>query len=191
MRTVFSSKLVALAAVQIFLLTACDAANPLSDAAVDDTAMTNALKVNAGNRALSLYLEASTTSSYVPIFENRLVIAEPVYTVPVTVVRAQALVDGVNVVYYGESCPELQKKNLDIRDCVVEETVEFRQGEIESTVITDSEGFANIHLSDTGKYRLRVQSFATKEDSKCYWGGDAVVDDGVAEVAIPLYVFCE
>lgn len=176
--------------VQILLLAGCDAADPLSgDADGDVTAKLPSDDVP--DKLVSIYLEPQFPSSHTPVLGNRIVVAEPVYTVPVSIARASGLVDGINVVYVGLSCQHLLAKYPESSDCTEEETAEFEYGDVVSTANTDAEGFASLLLGGAEKYRVRVQSWATEEDSKCYWGGEETIDVSESAVPIPVLVFCE
>lgn len=142
-------------------------------------------------RTISLYLQPQLPNSHTAVLDRRVVTAEPVYPVPASMARAQGLTDGVDVVYVGKSCSGLMARYPDLYNCVEEETVEFEYGETIATVETNSEGFASIVLGGAEKYRLRVQSWATEEDAKCYWGGEETIDASESEIKIPLLVFCE
>lgn len=177
------------ACLSILVLVGCEA----DDSLVSDE-VTESLKVQSDegfSRSISLYLEPQQTVRFTPDFNGRVIFSEPVYTVPTSAARAQRQVDGINVVYVGKSCESLRVKYQDLYDCVEEETVKFEYGETESTAETDSEGFAAMLLGSAEVYRLRVQSWAAREDGKCYWGGEETVTDSQSEVKIPLLVFCE
>jgi|GEM_PF-2816978 len=171
-------------------LIACDA----TDTSISDnsnSADTKLLNDGIKNRAVTVYLVPEQDYSFVPVFNDRVVLAEPVYTVPVDMARGTATVDGTEVVYVGESCEVLQVTYPDIHDCVQEETAEFTYGDVEATVATDNEGSASLRLGDAENYRVRVKSWVTEEDAKCFWGGSETLGATETEVSIPVLVFCE
>ena len=177
-------------------LVSCDAAEPSADSAKtiivdDDNGNAKSLNDDAPGRLVTLFLEYQLPNSYTPAIDGRTIVAEPVYTVPGSMARGQGLVDGITVVYVGASCSELQSKYSSLYDCVEQETDVLQYGEAESSTTTNSDGFASMYLGDAGKYRLRVQSFVTVEDPKCYWGGERSINLGESDVSIPLLVFCE
>lgn len=174
----------------------CDATNPvpLDPLLVDDSVKAeNSKSFNDGtqSRVLSVYLNPEPDYSFLPEFNGRIVVAEPVYTVPVDMARGKAIVDGVAVVYVGESCDTLLAGYPDIQDCTQEETAEFQYGEVESTATTDSDGFATLTPGNAAKYRVRVKSWVTTEDDKCFWGGSETIGSEDTEVSVPVLVFCE
>ena len=111
--------------------------------------------------------------------------------VPVTMARGTVLTAGVDVVHIGASCQMLQETYPAMRDCVEEETAEFQYGAVESTAVTDTDGFAQLYIGGSERYRLRVKSWATKEDAKCFWSGQESFDSAVSEVTVQVLVFCE
>ncbi len=179
----------------LFLLAACESDESAIDRSTEiSTAGAGTTKeVNTGkvlSRLISVKLEVPQPHTYTPFFADRAVVAEPVYSVPVTTARGQAVMQGVSVIYVGDDCISLQAR-YDLLDCVEEETAEFKYGEAEATVTTNFDGYTDVYLGDAEKYRLRVVSFKTAEDPKCFWGGAKTVVSTDTSVAIPMLVFCE
>jgi len=48
-----------------------------------------------------------------------------------------------------------------------------------------------LSVGDSEQYRLRVKSWATEEDAKCFWGGQETLGTTAADVTVKVRVFCE
>ena len=142
-------------------------------------------------RLISVYLKPLQDFGYIPLFDGRIVVAEPVTTVPVTMAKGTVLTAGIDVVHIGTSCQVLQETYPELRDCLEEETAEFRYGAVESTATTNSDGVAQLYVGDSDKYRLRVNSWATEEDARCFWGGQETLDLNSTDVTVQVLIFCE
>ena len=142
-------------------------------------------------RLISVYLKPQQDYGYAPLFEGRIITAEPVTTVPVAMARGTVLTAGIDVVHIGASCQELQQTYPGLRDCAEEETADFRYGAVESSAVTGASGFAQLTVGDSEKYRLKVKSWATEEDAKCFWGGQEILDSAATVVDVQMLIFCE
>lgn len=142
-------------------------------------------------RAITVFLKPQQDPGYIPVLEGRVVEAAQVSARAVVEARGNLTINDVDVVHIGKSCAALRDAYPDLLSCEEAETVRFEYGDVETTVVTDSDGFASLFLGDAEKYRLKVKSFATDEDAKCFWGGQETIDVEATTVTIPLLVFCE
>ena len=184
-------KLIIVLGVQGLFLHACDAGYSETGDVVSATVASKTQNDAVPARLITVYLKPRQDLGYIPLFDGRVVVAESVSMVPVTMARGTVVTAGVDVVHIGASCQMLQETYPAMRDCVEEETAEFQYGAVESTAVTDTDGFAQLYVSGSGRYRLRVKSWATEEDAKCFWGGQESFDSAVSEVTVQVLVFCE
>jgi len=184
-------KLIIVLCLQGLFLHACDGgfseSIDLDSAAVTSKAQNDAVPA----RLISVYLKPQQDFGFSPLFDGRVVVAEAVSLVPVTMAKGTVLTAGVDVIHIGASCQVLQETFPDMHDCVEEETAEFQYGAVESTAVTNADGFAQLYVGGSEKYRLRVKSWATEEDAKCFWGGQETLDSAVSDVTVPVLIFCE
>lgn len=177
-----------------FVVAGCDSDMPADSA--DSTSasipgMAAALDDEENSRLVSVYLQSEPGSGFIPMYVDRVVVAEPVIVVPSLRAEGKAIVSNIDTTIVGSSCDELASKYPSLSSCAEVETVEFQFGEPLYTAVTDREGFAALFLGGHDKYRVRVQSWATAEDSKCYWGGSEILEANLASIGIPVLVFCE
>lgn len=178
------------------LLVGCDSDNSAesidaSSQMSDDPAIAAALNNNESSRLVSVYLESEPNNGFIPMYIDRVIVAEPITLVPKVRAEGKALVSDVNTTIVGSSCDELVEKYPALSSCTEVEDVEFKYGDPEYTATTDREGFAALFLGSHDKYRVRVQSWVTAEDNKCYWGGSEILQANLSSVGIPVLVFCE
>lgn len=181
-------KLFSLLALQVFVIQGCDSIG------ADDTSATTFEKTQddaSHTRVITIFLKPQQDPGFIPLLEGRVVEAAPVSAVAVTEARGNQIINGIDVVHIGKSCSALQDTYPDLRSCEETETARLQYGDVESTVVADSDGFASLSLGDAEMYRLKVKSWATDEDTKCFWGGQETIDVVATTVTIPLLVFCE
>jgi len=157
-------KLIIVFGVQGLFLHACDAGYSDTGDVVSATVASKTQNDAVPARLITVYLKPRQDLGYIPLFDGRVVVAESVSMVPVTMAKGTVVTAGVDVVHIGASCQMLQETYPAMRDCVEEETAEFQYGAVESTAITDADGFAQLYVSGSERYRLRVKSWATDED---------------------------
>lgn len=184
-------KLMVVLCLQGLALHACDADFSESDDEVSAIVTGKVQSDGVQTRLISVYLKPLQDSNYTPLFDGRIVVAESVSTVPVTVAKGSVLTEGVDVVHVGASCQGLQETYPEIRNCEEEETAEFQYGAAESTATINAEGFTQLYVGDSEKYRLRVKSWATEEDANCFWGGQETLDSAATDITLQVHVFCE
>lgn len=190
MKITISIRFALLALVQAFFLVACDASSEdATQTVIKSGQVQNDPLVSS--RSVVVTLEPQQDYRYVPSFNGRVILAEPVTTVAANMAKGDIEVDGVNVVYVGESCEQLLQRYPQLENCQEEGTAEFRYQEIETTALTDDDGYATLSLGNAEKYRLRVTSFATDEDDKCFWGGQKTIGITETTVTVPMLIFCE
>jgi len=143
------------------------------------------------SRLVTVYLQAQPNSGFIPSYADRVIVAEPVSVIPVKRAEGKAVVQEIEVNIIGESCEQMRTKYHTLSGCEEVDTVKLEYGQIEVSATTDTEGFAALHLGDHEKYRLRVQSWVTREDAKCYWGGSEILERDDTTLKIPVLVFCE
>ncbi len=173
------------------LLQACDASLSESDDALSAPLIGMAQNDAMPARLISVYLKPQQDFAYTPLFGGRIVVAESVSMVPVTLAKGTVLTAGIDVVHVGESCEVLQSTYPELRDCEEQETAEFHYGAVASTAVFNADGYALLTVDGGKKYRLRVKSWATEEDARCFWGGQGVLDSVATELTVPVLVFCE
>ena len=142
-------------------------------------------------RLVSIYLQSEPNNGFIPVYADRVVIAEPVIVVPKMRAEGRAVVQDVNTIILGSTCSDLYRKYPALSDCDEVETIEFEYGEAESTTTTDTEGFSALMLGQHDKYRVSIQSWVTAEDDKCYWGGSEILENDDSTLGVPVLVFCE
>jgi len=162
-----------------------------------DTPATTSPSVGAAHNAtensrlVSVYLESQPNNGFIPVYADRVVIAEPVIVVPKMRAEGRATIQNVNTIILGSSCTDLYGKYPALTDCEEVETIEFEYGEAESTTTTDAEGFSALMLGQHDKYRVSIQSWVTAEDDQCYWGGSEILESDDSTLGVPVLVFCE
>lgn len=181
-------------AAVFLVLVGCDSDAP--DDSVDSPSppipgMAAAHDDGENSRLVSVYLQSEPNNGFIPMYVDRVVVAEPVIVVPTSRAEGKAIVSDIDTTIIGGSCDELVSKYPSLSSCIEVETVEFQYGEPEYTAVTDREGFAALFLGGHDKYRVRVQSWATAEDNQCYWGGSEILEANLSSMGIPVLVFCE
>ena len=178
----------------ILLLTAClCAAGCESEDAPNATSPSIGAAHNGSEntRLVSVYLKSEPNNGFIPVYADRVVIAEPVMVVPKMRAEGRATIQNINTIILGSSCTDLYDKYPSVSDCNEVETIEFEYGEAESTTTTDTEGFSALTLGEHDKYRVSIQSWPTEEDDKCYWGGSEILERTDTTLGVPVLVFCE
>ena len=153
-------------------------------------ALAAALGDDSSKRIVSVYLLPDADLDFRPTYIDRIISARPRIVQQVVNAEAVVKVQGIRTKIIGSSCVQLQQKYPDIKECAEVEREMTRFGDPVSSVATDSEGFAVLTLGE-GVYQLATQSWTTKEDKKCSWGGSALLPEGSVSLELPIHVFCE
>jgi len=139
-------------------------------------------------RQVEVILQPNSTGSFLPIIQNRLISAEPMYVVEREYARVKYIEGGINMVRLVESCEAVPLESQ--TSCSNAIRVENVFGPAESSAVTDSDGRALINLQNKS-YRLLLQTVPTTEDSTCYWSGAITIDEQMSVVEVPMLVHCE
>lgn len=141
-------------------------------------------------RMVTVYLVPDRVPGFVPVYIDRVVYAERV--IASTQVRAEAVTDvqGINTVIVGDNCETLNQLYANLQECKEVDSVSRQYGPIETTAVTDAEGFATFSVG-SGPYRVSMESWVTAEDQKCSWSGSVILPEEKTTIELPVLVFCE
>jgi len=144
-----------------------------------------------GSRLVGVSLIGDPSYGFIPQYQGKRILAEPVFPKVTTVAQGQLEVQGINTLVVGESCEVLRANHPALSACEATELQLSEYGPVEAAAYTDTEGFAALSLQVGQPYRLRLESWQTAEDAACLWTGFGELSADALSTTIELVVLCE